>query len=519
MGVTYTTTYQYDAEHRAIGMTLPSGRTVTYQRDGLRRISGIDAEISGINTNLVSGISYRSDGVVTARQYGNGIAETRVYDQQRRLAQQTIGTADSILLSYDANSNVLSRDTQTDTHSYGYDVLHRLEAETNDGATIDYTYDPDHNRLTKDDGVQVTQYTYGAGGNQLVGIDATVLSYDLAGNLTDNGRGQTYIYNDANRLVQMFDTTLIATYVYNRLGQRIHKTTVANTTVYHYDLAGRLIGETADDGTPLKDYVWQDGSPIAQIDGATVADTVTYLHTDHLATPRLGTDLVGNVVWQWEGVVFGETQPIENPTTVNLRFPGQYADAESGLLYNWNRYYDPKTGRYLTTDPIELNNSPNVISDPRTQPLYAYAANNPLRFTDPNGLTIIFGGSWTAIGRGGGLRYIGRQGARLQRYVRPRPGQCVRNRPQFPEQQTGSKNSLPKLVPPPSSRAKSWYYFVKLLNRVTGGDVVPFDLFDPTIIPPLQTPPPECGCGDVPPFRFPDDYVCDPATGICRPGA
>ena len=136
LGVTYTTTYQYDAEHRVISMTLPSGRTVGYQRDSLGRISGIDADISGINTTLLSNITYRADSLVTARQYGNGIGETRVYDQQRRLTQQTIGTVDSVLLSYDPNSSVLSRNTQTSTHAYGYDVLDRLDAETNDGATI-----------------------------------------------------------------------------------------------------------------------------------------------------------------------------------------------------------------------------------------------------------------------------------------------------------------------------------------------------------------------------------------------
>jgi RHS repeat-associated protein len=59
----------------------------------------------------------------------------------------------------------------------------------------------------------------------------------------------------------------------------------------------------------------------------------------------------------------------------NLRFAGQYFDAESGLHYNLHRYYDPKTGRYLQTDPFGegLN-------------LYAYVFNNPTRFIDPLGL-------------------------------------------------------------------------------------------------------------------------------------
>ncbi len=329
LGVTYLTAYQYDAGHQVVGMTLPSGRTITYQRDGLGRISAIDAVVSGINTALLSDVAYRSDGALTASRYGNGMAETRTYDPQGRLTQQTIGTADSVLLIYDANSNVLSRETRTSTHTHGYDVLNRLATETNDGVTLDYSYDPNHNRLAKDDGTQATQYAYRAGSNQLIRIDATALTYDLAGNLTDNGQGQTYAYNDANRLFQLFDkTTLAAIYVYNALGQRMRKTTARGTTIFHYDLAGRLIAKTADDGTPLRDYVWQQASLVAQIEGDTVHDTLTHLHSDHLRTPRLGTDVAGNVVWRWEGTAFGGTHPVENPATVNLRLPGQYADAE-----------------------------------------------------------------------------------------------------------------------------------------------------------------------------------------------
>jgi RHS repeat-associated protein len=63
--------------------------------------------------------------------------------------------------------------------------------------------------------------------------------------------------------------------------------------------------------------------------------------------------------------------------TNNFRFPGQYYDEESGLHYNWHRYYDPRTGKYMTADPIGLSEEVN---------LYTYVKNNPNRFIDPQGL-------------------------------------------------------------------------------------------------------------------------------------
>jgi RHS repeat-associated protein len=56
-----------------------------------------------------------------------------------------------------------------------------------------------------------------------------------------------------------------------------------------------------------------------------------------------------------------------------------YADSETGLYYNWNRYYDPEIGRYISSDPIGLRGGLNT---------YLYARATPLRYIDPTGLDV-----------------------------------------------------------------------------------------------------------------------------------
>ena len=128
---------------------------------------------------------------------------------------------------------------------------------------------------------------------------------------------------------------------------------------------------------------------------------IYYVHSDHLGTPHALSDEAGIKVWSAVYDPFGKATVDEDPdgngtaVTFNLRFPGQYFDAETGLHYNYFRYYDPTTGRYLTSDPIGL------ISDLNT---YAYVANNPVLWIDPFGLrTFTCKKPLDAIG-GSGLR-------------------------------------------------------------------------------------------------------------------
>ncbi|WP_415148039.1 RHS repeat domain-containing protein [Piscinibacter sp.] len=79
-------------------------------------------------------------------------------------------------------------------------------------------------------------------------------------------------------------------------------------------------------------------------------------YADHLATLRIVLNTAGQQRWRWPAEPFGTSAPDTNPQSLgafafNLRFPGQYADAESGMFYNHFRDHDASTGRYAQPDP------------------------------------------------------------------------------------------------------------------------------------------------------------------------
>ncbi len=126
---------------------------------------------------------------------------------------------------------------------------------------------------------------------------------------------------------------------------------------------------------------------------------VYYIYADHLNTPRrVATSEDNTIVWKWESKPFGEDKPT-GTYELNLRFPGQYFDKESGFSYNINRYYNPILGRYMQSDPIGLEGGENS---------FVYVGDNPLVRVDERGeffdkiLGGIGGGVGTALEPGGG---------------------------------------------------------------------------------------------------------------------
>jgi RHS repeat-associated protein len=146
-------------------------------------------------------------------------------------------------------------------------------------------------------------------------------------------------------------------------------------------------------------YVIADGIRLVSTGSTNPAQAgIFYVHNDHLGTPQVITDDQQAVVWQAYYDPFGKATITTETITNNVRFPGQYYDQETGLHYNLRRYYDPYSGRYITSDPIGLAGGLNT---------YGYTYQNPVNYIDTDGLIALN----PVTGAGGGFVVAGPIGA------------------------------------------------------------------------------------------------------------
>ena len=164
---------------------------------------------------------------------------------------------------------------------------------------------------------------------------------------------------------------------------------------------GQLIYERNIHTGQTVEYLYLDNSPIAFVRNG----ELYFIHTDHLGTPRVVTDDAQRTVWEWYSTPFGVNAANEDvdgdgtKVMLNLRFPGQYFDQETGMHYNYFRDYDPSTGRYLSSDPLGIDGGLNT---------YAYSNLNPVVYFDPTGGTPVHavrGIFWIGGRIGTGINY------------------------------------------------------------------------------------------------------------------
>lgn len=367
---------EYDLLGRRTSLTTPSGQRLSFRHDDSGRLAAID-----LDGEVLSEHRYDEYGREVARTQGS-LATTFEHDPMGRLVRQHAARKDTAVLG----------------RRYGYDEAGRVASidDLRSGASH-YVYDP-VDRLVQVQGLTPERFVHDPAGNLLgdspqgglVKGDRLLMqgdrhyAYDDAGNLVEQRSGKgghavtRYGYDGDNRLTIAETAQGRVEFGYDALGRRTFKHSVHGDTRFVYD-GVHLLGESS--GGANRTYVFEPNSfrPVAVVDEAEGAlRKVSHYHLDHLGTPRELTDADGRIVWSaryraYGALALAEVNEVANP----LRFPGQYHDAETGLHYNLNRYYDPTVGRFIHQDPIGLLGGANV---------YQYAP-NPSNWVDPMGLT------------------------------------------------------------------------------------------------------------------------------------
>jgi RHS repeat-associated protein len=388
--------YSYGATGAALGMlesmTYPSGARVNYRYDAGGRVNSVTVNPSdgsgGTSTQaevpLLTDIAYTPTGNVQSWRWGNSALPTyqRTYDLDGRLTSYPIDLLGTVrTVTYNAASLVTAythaggpNPTQYD-QTFNYDMADRLTSFTLGGVTTTYTYDANDNR-TQQTGPNVT-YSYSTTSNRLSSATFSVprtYTYDVAGNRIGDGLF-TYTYSDRGRLANVGGNAVLSMY-YNALGQRVLKAGANEFTNYVYDEAGHMVGKYTQGSLSGIETVYLNDLPIAVL----APQGNFYVVADHIDTPLVLAQADGTNVWDWRNRdPFGNNPPVSTLVlqAYDHRFPGQVADVETGLFYNYFRDYDPQTGRYIESDPIGLGGGINT---------YGYVSGNPVAATDPAGL-------------------------------------------------------------------------------------------------------------------------------------
>ncbi|MFG2868213.1 putative T7SS-secreted protein [Streptomyces sp. NPDC048338] len=399
--------YAYDVLGRRTRRTTPTGHVTSYAYGAAGRLDQVTTGGRQV------GFAHDAAGRELARVFDDTLTVTSAWDEAGRLSAQHVTAGaravNSRSYAYRADGHLVSvADRLSGTRTFDLDPAGRITAVRAGDWTERYAYDAAGNQTSASwpsghsGGEATGPRTYT--GTRLTRAGGVRFEHDALGRVTLRQKTRLsrkpdtwrYTWDTENRLTAV--TTPDGTrwrYRYDPLGRRTAKQRLAPdgesvVEEVRFTWDGLTLCEQTGhepDRPHSVALTWDHRGhvPLAQTervltagDGQAEVDRRFFaIATDLVGTPTELIDESGEIAWRSRATVWGSTAWARGSSAYTpLRFPGQYADPETGLHYNHFRHYDPESGRYASPDPLGLAPAPNPV---------AYV-DNPYSGCDPLGL-------------------------------------------------------------------------------------------------------------------------------------
>ena len=366
--------YGYDANGNRNLLKLDSNVQTAYAYDAANRLTTLTDEA---NQNFTFG--YDVANRLISKAMPNGIATSYDYDGMSRLTrlknQSPSATLTDNNYGYNTASQISSIAELSQTKNYSYDNVDRLTGMTGGTGNENYTFDNVGNRTSSQ---LSSSYNYQPF-NKLANTSTANYSYDKNGNLISKSEGKNfwrYVWDGENRMSSASTRKQTIRYRYDALGRRVQRYFIrggSENTKFIYD--GMDVVADDNNGVLTK---YQNGLGIDDKLKVSINGTAKYFITDHLGST---VGLINSSGATSEQTVYDSFGNATNSLSTRYQFTGREYDSFTGLNYYRARWYDSKTGRFISEDPIGFKGG--------QMNFYGYVRNNPQNFKDPRGLDIV----------------------------------------------------------------------------------------------------------------------------------
>jgi RHS repeat-associated protein len=382
------TNYAYDDQNRLAKILQTSGQGNSAVMKGLDFSYELSGEMTQSRRYNGGSAAVQNDGqysITLTSPMGAAGTQSYRYDNAGRVTAIGFGNESGTTYAYDAADRITNMTVFGVSRNYTYDNEDQLKQSSGSGASGDYSYDVNGNRTSNNSQI--------GAGNRLKSDGKWNYEYDKNGNLivktnfagaTPTNLGQVrvnYTYDQRNELTEAETLTYLNGQSHTQREQ------------YNYSGEGRLMLRTDYDEGGVH-YAYDGDNAVLEYGNIAITRSLYYglatdqileqdthqkawwLMTDHQGSVRRELKTNGSVARRIDYDEFGNILGDKGtgPSPVN-KFDGMRWDDKINAYLDRARIYGPDLGRFYQQDPLQS-----------TANAYVFVGNDPLNFTDPDGM-------------------------------------------------------------------------------------------------------------------------------------